>query len=124
MLGQCAPISYHTDANGCIFFTTGILISLPINYAHFHKYSLGTCKDKTFISTTTSYVFYLKLKKPTFPRLPDSYCPEVLKIYMSDTDGLTYYKSEKINGWYNHESESTDKKHIAKKTQDDCKVQQ
>ena len=24
MLGQCTPISHHTEANGCIFFAAGV----------------------------------------------------------------------------------------------------
>ena len=30
MLAQSTPISYHTEANGCIFFTTGVVVNLSI----------------------------------------------------------------------------------------------
>ena len=31
MLGQCTPISYHTEAIGCIFFATIVLIVIDQN---------------------------------------------------------------------------------------------
>ena len=79
----------------------------PIDYEHFYKASLNACKDVTFNSTLPSLTFQLKTP------WGDDYCPEVLKIYMSDTNGLTYFKYVfPINVWY--DKANNDKKHEAK----------